>query len=73
MEKSDIVTLQIQNTKFICSRSELVQNSDYFKAMFEGNFAESSKSVITLNVAPLSVSLFYIDNKNYCRELTLRL
>ncbi|XP_063906038.1 kelch-like protein 23 isoform X2 [Zophobas morio] len=44
-----VVTLEIQGTPIQCSRTDLIQNSDYFKAMFEGNFIESEKKVITLN------------------------
>ena len=45
-----VVTLEIQGAPIQCSRTDLIQNSDYFKAMFEGNFIESEKKVITLNV-----------------------
>ncbi|XP_044260352.1 kelch-like protein 20 [Tribolium madens] len=48
-ENYDIVTLQIKESTIRCSRADLIKHSDYFKAMFEGNFTESSKSVITLN------------------------
>nr|XP_008197617.1 PREDICTED: kelch-like protein 38 isoform X1 [Tribolium castaneum] len=56
-ENDDIVTLKIEETTIQCSRSDLIKHSDYFKAMFEGNFTESSKSVITLNgVEPEAVT-----------------
>lgn len=62
MESSeeDFVVLEIQKTPIKCSRSTLIQNSDYFKVMFEGNFIESSKNTVEIQVKSLNHILEYI-------------
>ncbi|XP_017786331.1 PREDICTED: kelch-like protein 38 [Nicrophorus vespilloides] len=45
----DDVTLVFEGFTLECSKKELAQHSDYFKAMFEGNFTERDKGVIKLN------------------------
>ncbi|KAJ8951199.1 hypothetical protein NQ314_007700 [Rhamnusium bicolor] len=45
---SEEIILEIEDTPIVCKKEELIAHSDYFKAMLEGNFIESSKRVIRL-------------------------
>ncbi|XP_065169246.1 kelch repeat and BTB domain-containing protein 2-like isoform X2 [Atheta coriaria] len=47
-EPSETVTLLIENVPVKCNKQQLIENSNYFKVMFEGNFVERDKSTITL-------------------------
>lgn len=47
---SDEITLEIEGTSVKCKKDELASNSDYFKAMFEGNFVEKNKNIVQLKV-----------------------
>ena len=44
------VILEIEGTQLKCNKKELRDNSDYFKAMFDGSFSERSKRVIKIMV-----------------------
>lgn len=50
-EPSETVTLLIENVPVKCNKQQLIENSNYFKVMFEGNFVERDKSTITLEVS----------------------
>nr|CAH7720423.1 unnamed protein product [Callosobruchus chinensis] len=47
-ELSTNIELEIEGTSIICKRELLISNSDYFKAMFEGNFIEKNKSKVSI-------------------------
>lgn len=55
---SEEVILEIENTSIKCNKQDLIKHSDYFKAMFEGNFIERNKRIIKLEV------------KHYCKLIT---
>ncbi|KAK5650628.1 hypothetical protein RI129_001657 [Pyrocoelia pectoralis] len=44
----DEIILEITNVAIKCVKKDLIKHSDYFKAMFEGNFVESRKKMIRL-------------------------
>lgn len=44
------ITLEIEETSVKCSKKLLSSHSDYFRVMFESDFAERNKSVIKLHV-----------------------
>uniref|UniRef100_A0A1Y1NIU4 BTB domain-containing protein n=1 Tax=Photinus pyralis TaxID=7054 RepID=A0A1Y1NIU4_PHOPY len=44
----DEIILVIEDVSIKCSKKDLIENSDYFKAMFEGNFVESKKNIVRL-------------------------
>lgn len=46
----DEVILEVEGTPLRCNKKELAKHSDYFKVMFEGNFVESTKKVVKLEV-----------------------
>jgi hypothetical protein len=46
----NLVTLNIEGALLECDRADLISHSDYFRAMFEGNFIERNQNVILLNV-----------------------
>jgi hypothetical protein len=45
----NLVTLNIEGALLECDRADLISHSDYFRAMFEGNFIERNQNVILLN------------------------
>ncbi|CAH1980390.1 unnamed protein product [Acanthoscelides obtectus] len=42
------IELEIEGKSIICKKELLIANSDYFKAMFEGNFIEKNKSKVSI-------------------------
>lgn len=46
----DILFLDIENTLVKCKRNDLIEHSDYFKAMLDGNFAERDQNRIKIEV-----------------------
>lgn len=44
------ILLEIEETLIKCRKDDLIQNSDYFKAMLEGNFVESEQDKIKIEV-----------------------
>ncbi|XP_050512600.1 uncharacterized protein LOC126888403 isoform X2 [Diabrotica virgifera virgifera] len=48
MSCSEEVILEIEGTPVKCKRDVLISNSDYFKAMLEGNFIEKDQKTISI-------------------------
>lgn len=44
------VTLEVEGTLLKCNKRLLINNSDYFRIMLEGNFREKNQSKIALKV-----------------------
>lgn len=44
------VTIEVDGDEFHCDRGELVRQSPYFEAMFNGNFIEKDKDRIRIQV-----------------------
>lgn len=44
------VFLKINDKQYVCNKEDLINNSDYFNAMFKGNFEESYSNIVTLKV-----------------------
>ncbi|KAG5868305.1 hypothetical protein JTB14_022788 [Gonioctena quinquepunctata] len=42
------IILEIEETPIVCKKQDLITNSDYFKAMLEGEFMEKDKETIKL-------------------------
>lgn len=47
---SDEVLLEIEGKILRCNKKVLMEESDYFRAMFQGGFAESAQKIVKLNV-----------------------
>lgn len=45
------IFLEIEGTLLKCKKSLLINNSDYFHVMLEGNFKEKNQAKITLKVS----------------------
>lgn len=60
----DEISLLIRGEEFIVKKEILCEYSDYFKAMFSGNYIEKEKSQIVINVGK-SILLFYIKYQNF--------
>lgn len=48
------VILQIQNEEFKVKKSLLCEHSDYFRAMFSGNYIENDQNHIVIDVSILT-------------------
>ncbi|KAJ8919015.1 hypothetical protein NQ315_016920 [Exocentrus adspersus] len=48
MCSSEELILEIENAPVVCRKGDLISNSDYFKAMLEGNFVERNQTRIKL-------------------------
>lgn len=48
--KDDLIYLDVEDTVVTCKKNDLVNNSDYFKAMLDGNFVERNQSIIKIEV-----------------------
>ncbi|CAH0559875.1 unnamed protein product [Brassicogethes aeneus] len=67
METEEII-LEVETLQLKCKKRDLIENSDYFKAMFEGNYEESmSKSIKLKDVDPVGLNLLInlISNENF--------
>lgn len=49
------VVLVVQDKQFKCNKTDLIQNSDYFDAMFRGCFLERNQDIVELKVFFLSL------------------
>lgn len=54
------VKLLIKDQVFVVNRDILCQHSDYFSAMFSGNFSELNKQEVTIEVSMLNSCLYLI-------------
>lgn len=50
MDNNEII-LEVEHEQIKCEKSILMQNSDYFKVMFESDFMERHQSIINLQVS----------------------
>ena len=48
---SDVILISEDGKQFPCNRSLLAKESDYFQAMFAGDFSEKNKTSITIKVS----------------------
>lgn len=53
-KSEDYLFLEVEDTLIKCRRVDLIQNSDYFKAMLEGNFVERDQNKIKIEVTFLN-------------------
>lgn len=60
---SDEVFLEIEGKTIRSSKKLLIEESDYFKAMFEGNFIERKQKIIILNVGKINLKDIQCLNK----------
>lgn len=51
MDDNDEVTLQIEDEEFKVKKSLLCEHSDYFRAMFSGNYIENDQNQIVIDVS----------------------
>lgn len=63
------ITLEIENTPLTCNKEDLISNSDYFRAMLEGDFVEKNQSRIKLEV---KFSLMHYVCNNFYFSFNLR-
>lgn len=47
------ITLKIQDQVFNVNKETLCEYSDYFRAMFSGNYAENEQQVISIDVSKI--------------------
>lgn len=50
MEDTQEVTLLIENQRFTANKNVLCEYSDYFRAMFSGNYIENERQEIKIDV-----------------------
>lgn len=58
MGDNEEVTLQIEDKEFKVKKNLLCEHSDYFRAMFSGNYIENDKNQIVIDVSTNTVSCF---------------
>lgn len=56
MVDNEEVTLQIENKEFKVKKSLLCEHSDYFRAMFSGNYIENDQNQIVIDVSTYTFS-----------------
>lgn len=49
-DSEDILFLNVEDTLIKCIKDDLTRNSDYFKAMLQGNFVERDQYQIRIEV-----------------------
>lgn len=54
MDNDEEIILEIEEELLTCKKSILIEHSEYFKVMFEGNFIERYQAVIKLHVSWLT-------------------
>nr|XP_023023497.1 kelch-like protein 40 isoform X2 [Leptinotarsa decemlineata] len=65
------IVLEIENTEVICRKQTLIENSDYFRTMFEGNFIERKMKKIKLqdvDLKAMEIILRLVENRSYAFE-----
>lgn len=58
MGDNEEVTLQIEDKEFKVKKSLLCEHSDYFRAMFSGNYIENDQNQIVIDVSTYIVFCF---------------
>lgn len=64
----DEVILEIEGTQLTCNKKELALHSDYFKAMFEGDFVERNQKVVKIEgvqLKGLNKILTFLSDERY--------
>lgn len=74
LNPSDEIFLEIEGKTLRCNRKVLMEESDYFKAMFEGGFVESNKRTIKLEVLVFfyGQKQLFLLTKKYFRTFLLK-